>query len=177
MRTRQSGQAMIELALTLPFLVMLMMGIVDFSRAIQFDNVLTSMSREGANLASRTAEEPDKMNNIITALTSTAEPLSMSTRGMVYITRIRGRADGSGEVEGQFRAAAGSRAIASKIWSCGSWRGDNSCVVPSPAPVVRLQMTLRAGETVYVSETAYQYEMLTGFLFGTAPTLHSMTIL
>ncbi len=177
MNSRQSGQAMIELALTLPFLVMLAMGIIDFSRAIQFDNVLIAMSREGANLASRTPEEPAKMNNIITALVTTAEPLAMSTRGMVYITRIRGRADGSGEVEGQFRAASGARSISSQVWSCGSWRGDNSCAVPNPAPVVRLPLALRANETVYVAETAYQHEMLTGFMFGTGPTLHSMTIL
>ena len=77
-----SGQAMIELALVLLFLVSLLLGVFDFARAIRTNNTIANMSREGANLASRTAlAQQDIMNT----LADTAQPLNMQSNGtMIY---------------------------------------------------------------------------------------------
>ena len=41
------GQALIELAITLPLLVLLLMGLFDYSRAIHAQSVITNMSGKG----------------------------------------------------------------------------------------------------------------------------------
>ena len=48
------GNTLIEFALVLPILLLLIFGVVDYGRAIQFANILTGISGESANLAART---------------------------------------------------------------------------------------------------------------------------
>lgn len=47
----ESGQALVEFAVTLPALLLLLLGIVDFARAWNVYEVLTDAGREGARLA------------------------------------------------------------------------------------------------------------------------------
>ena len=49
-RASQSGQAVIELALTLPLLLVIVMGIFDFGLMFQRYEVLTNAAREGARV-------------------------------------------------------------------------------------------------------------------------------
>ena len=88
----KNGQALLELALVLPLLVLLALGVFDFSRAIHARNIITNVSREGASLASRTSlPQTDIMN----ALAYTALPLDMNSRGMIYITKVTGVKNGA----------------------------------------------------------------------------------
>jgi hypothetical protein len=48
---RPRGQAMVELALVLPVLLLIMMGIFDFGRAVFAYNSLSNAAREGARIA------------------------------------------------------------------------------------------------------------------------------
>lgn len=173
-RPRAKGSALIELALVLPVLLVLVFGVVDFARAIQYSNVLVSISREGANLASRTGETPQ---NILRALVDTAAPLKMSTDGMVYLSRVVGRADGTGQIEAQYRAASGDTTLPSRLgWTCSTWV-SNVCTVPNSRPVITLDMTLRTGETVYVVEALYDYDVLIRYVMKTAPQLYSRAVM
>lgn len=45
------GQALVELALTLPLLIMLVMGIIEFGRIFHSYILVTNASREGARIA------------------------------------------------------------------------------------------------------------------------------
>jgi Flp pilus assembly protein TadG len=45
------GQAMVEFALALPLLMLLLLGLADFARAVYYYNVLSSAAREGAREA------------------------------------------------------------------------------------------------------------------------------
>lgn len=175
-RAGAHGLATLEFALTLPILLLVLFGIVDFGRALQFNNVLVHLSREGASLASRTTSATTPRAYIIDTLTATAEPLRMRDEGMMYLTMVEGRPDGRGEVREQHRAAAGRQSIASRFWSCPAWNADHSCRVGAGG-VVTLPMALRPGERVWVSETAYDYQMLSGLLFDAGPDLYAMTIL
>jgi Flp pilus assembly protein TadG len=49
-RASQSGQAVIELALTLPLLLVIVMGILDFGLMFQSYEVVTNAAREGARV-------------------------------------------------------------------------------------------------------------------------------
>ncbi len=46
--SREHGQSIIEFALVMPFLVLILLGIIDLSRAYQTYVVVTNASREGA---------------------------------------------------------------------------------------------------------------------------------
>jgi hypothetical protein len=81
------GQACVELAMILPILVLLVLGVYDFACAMRANNIISNMSREGANLAARsTLATQDIMN----ALALTAQPLNMKDQGMIYITALQG---------------------------------------------------------------------------------------
>jgi TadE-like protein len=173
-RRRARGNALVEFAIILPVILALALGVVDFSRAIQFNNILVSLSREGANLAARTSQTPQ---SIISTLVTTAQPLQMSTEGMMYITKVVGRPDGTGQVEAQYRSAGGDQTLASQIWGCSGWAGDNSCSIPATKPIVTLPMALQDGETVYAVEAAYAYAVIAGFVMSVGPRMYAQTIL
>lgn len=82
----QSGIAAVELAILLPFLLILVFGIIDFGRLIQARLVLTNVSREGANLYSRDLEsDPDVL---IELLKKSALPLDIENQGKIYVWKI-----------------------------------------------------------------------------------------
>jgi len=174
-RCRERGVALIELALVLPVLLLLALGVIDFARAIQFNNVVNHLSREGANLAARSGEQPQF---ILKALMDTAEPLEMNTSGMMYITKLTGQSDGRAIVDAQYRPlTGGDSSLISRIWGgCPAW-SSGTCTVPLTSPVVTLSVPLTQGETVYAVESLYDYTLLTRYVLTSDPLLYSLTIL
>jgi len=187
-KTISQGQSLIELAILLPLLLMLVFGVIDYARAIQFNNILVAMSREGANLASRTSALPQ---DIIRALNVTADPLVMNTRGRIFITRIIGKkvvptcvdapptfCTTFANVESQTRAVSGAAALTSKVWACGAgWNGSGNCTfVPANASAT-IPMTLSDGEEVFAVETLYDYNVIVNYVMQTGPKLYSLTVL
>lgn len=175
-----AGQSMIELAILLPFLLVLTLGVADVGRALLFNNILTHMSREGANLASRTAQSP---TFIINTLNQTAAPLDMATQGMGILSRVKAIDGGSGTVITvvfeQYRAVNGKTSLLSKLWACPSWAINGACNLPAAASsrVVTLPFTLALGFEVNVMETIYDYTPLTNFVLKTSPELYARTYL
>lgn len=170
---RQRGIALVEFALVAPVLIMLMLGIFDYARAIQANNILINMSREAGNLVARTTANPQYIMN---AVADTADPLDMAGAGALVITRISGRADGRADIVEQYRWTGGT-VRQSRIWSgCGSW-SSGTCTVPYPRPVINPPVQLTAGEMVYIVEAYYVYEALFGFAMPVDPNMYSMTIL
>lgn len=187
-----AGQSVIELAFILPILLILLLGVADFARAILFNNILVNMSREGANLAARTAPSPTQSraqwaHSIIAAVTLDSlefpSPMDMKRHGIVYIARVTGVDGGDGtvvaRVEEQYRPI-GDRDISltSQLWSCPSWT-DDSCNMPAgtAARVVTLPLPLALGDEVRVVETIYDYSPLSNYVMQTNPELYSQTLL
>jgi hypothetical protein len=54
----RKGQAMVELALMLPVLLLIIFGITEFGRALYIENTLTNAAREGARMASISSSNP-----------------------------------------------------------------------------------------------------------------------
>jgi hypothetical protein len=200
-RRRAAGIASIELALILPVIVVLFLGLVDIARGIQANMILINLSREGANLASRlNLPLTDSAQTIIGQVAMSAPPLDMNRQGMLYITRVMGQTSGSTTrtiVLEQYRwddsvnnrgYRVSGYAPASKVWSCGNWAGSvaGTCVVPTDtnAPVISLMSgQLSDGEVVYVVEAFYKFNMVfSPVTLGSAgtgtigPNLYSMSI-
>ena len=58
-RQGELGQGLVELALCLPLLLMLLLGIVEVGRIYYYTTIIASAAREGAGYASRHASDPD----------------------------------------------------------------------------------------------------------------------
>lgn len=193
-RRAARGIAAVEFAIVLPLLALLLFMVVDLSRAIQAKIILLNISREGANLASRsTTDLSGSSQTIMNALAASTPPLDMNKRGMIYITKIMGYTAKSGLrniVLEQYRWDAGAKASgylpASQVWQCGSWSNGTCTNIAQAdsAPVVSLMSgQLSDGELIYAVETFYNFDMLFGTLkIGDSttpvlgPNLNSMTV-
>ena len=159
--SNEKGQSTLELAFTLPLLVLLLLGIVDYSRAIHAQSIITNMGREAANLVARanvnlSGNELVDFQNVMNLIARTAEPLDMLHQGMMYISKVE-------------------RVNNANVTTWLAWNG-NPTLTPMPTRNAPLGgMTLSAGQIVYVVEVYYHYESL--FPVNVLPpTLYSYSI-
>lgn len=181
------GLAAVEFAVILPMLLLLSLPILDLARIIQFDMILTNMSREAANLASRTQDEPWDIMNTVAA---TAPPLQMQTSGIIYISKIIGNGPGKSNVILEQYKWTGGFNQSSKVWAnCSSWASDGTgkcSSIPSAGFSINDAMAnqLADGEVIYVVESFYRTNILfnsMNFGFGITtpqfnPDLYAKTI-
>ncbi|AKU20340.1 TadE family protein [Massilia sp. NR 4-1] len=176
-RKRRHGGAIVEFAIILPMILLMALSVFDIARAIQANMILVSIGREGGSLASRSSGY--SYTQIMDSLAATTPPLEMNTQGMIYITRIMGRAE-SGVIRNiileQYRWQQGwnqsQYTPLSNVWSCGasggtSWASDGSCAgLPSPgatSPTANAMTgMLKDGEVIFAVETYYRYQSLLG---------------
>jgi Flp pilus assembly protein TadG len=159
-----TGSAFVELAIVLPLLILLALGVFDFARAIHAKNMITNMSREGANLASRTTTNG---SDIMNAIAYTAQPLNMTNYGAIYITVVQGDTEDGSTVP--------------KIISQSSWRDKSnppSKIGSSTGSTAQNLDTLKLadGETVHAVEVFYRYHSLFYNYLGLDKQLYSMSV-
>jgi Flp pilus assembly protein TadG len=195
---RHAGVAAVELALLLPVLLLLLLGMIDAARALQANIIVVNTSREGANLVARGGTQLETgSQDIIYALMASAPPLNVNQQGMVYITRVMGvvtngvsrsvildqyRWDDATRNLG-YRAskyAPDSRAYICTSWSAGKCTSINANSRPS---TTIMSGKLDDGEIVVAVETYYRYDMiLPAFSIGSyslptlGPDLYSLTV-
>ncbi len=80
------GAAIVEFCLVLPILLVIVFAIIDFGRLVQARFIITSLAREGGNLASR--GDIVSENDLITMLQSSSTPLSLINSGEICISNI-----------------------------------------------------------------------------------------
>jgi hypothetical protein len=85
-RWGERGASLLELAILLPVLVVLAFGLIDLGQLIHARLVMTNVSREGGSLAARSVLA---VSDLATMLQSSAKPFDLSTRGKIYITKIK----------------------------------------------------------------------------------------
>lgn len=175
-RLQQHGVSLIEFALIAPILILILLCVVDFGRAIQANNIIINISREAGNLSARTASAPQY---IMTAVADTSEPLDMPTNGGIIITQLSAVSSNSAtaRVIEQSRWTNG-RNVVSRIWNgCGAWN-VGTCQLPATAPQVTLPVQLMmSGDIVYAVEVFYRYEPLFELAMPIDNNLYSLTIL
>ncbi len=178
---------MVELALILPVLLLLALGVFEYSRSILTKNIITNMSREGANLAARTQESPQ---TIMTAIATTSDPLEMGTNGMIFITEVMGVDDGTGTVDPivqeQYRYVNGGYSANSIVWGgCGSWTGGECTVSGNPVADLEgdgagtysgMELSLKNGETVYAVEVFYDYAPIISYVMDNNLEIYSRNV-
>ncbi|MDC5851686.1 pilus assembly protein [Vibrio europaeus] len=110
----QSGFAAVEMTLITPFMLLLIGGIIEVTHFLQANSILIGVTREGANLVSRTSSSTP--NEIMTLVSRTTGDLNLSSDGVIYITLVTGQEDDDPYVNEQY--------IRSIFFNCSSIYSD-----------------------------------------------------
>ena len=176
------GQALVEMALVLPFLLLLALGVVETGYFIVDHHTVTRLSREGSNLTSRNTTLEDAVNALKSMSTS---PVNFDTRSRVILSVLkRGARPGTANYDKIFlyqRRAYGAMTTSSKLTTVGTgtFGGPPDYAAINPDDTAALQVTnvpanliVPLGGTIYVTELATTHELLTPLsAFGiTLPT-------
>ena len=118
LKNRAEQEALIELALCVPILLVLVFGVIDFSQIIFDKQVMAGLSRQGSNLASRGTP----LTNTVTALGIQGASLKIGTKGRIIVTEVANDVQGIPQIVDQVQSPTGV-SVASAI---GSGIGNRS---------------------------------------------------
>ncbi|MGD0230348.1 MAG: TadE/TadG family type IV pilus assembly protein [Syntrophorhabdales bacterium] len=82
---RERGTSLIEFCIVVPILATMLFAVVDIGRLVSARLIITNVSREGANLASRDLKSG---NDLITYLQDSSSPIDLVNNGKIYVTYI-----------------------------------------------------------------------------------------
>jgi hypothetical protein len=140
----RKGTALVEFAIVTPLLLMLVLGVIEYGNVFSNVHTLASLSREGANLASRGATLPTVVGTVI----ANGTDMGLSTRGGVVASRISVNG-GVAKVEEQ-SASTG-------------YTGKSHLGAANTPAVGTGTWGLQEGQIVYVVELFYRYDTITPF--------------
>jgi Flp pilus assembly protein TadG len=155
----ERGSALIELAFCLPILIVLVMGLIDFSQMIYIKQAMSGISRQGSNLANRTYTGPTgsmPLSTIVSGLVTQGASLNIGTNGRIILSVVRD-VSSSPQILDQYESPTGI-SVTSKVGTYVSGTTSNPATVPSQATPV---LTTKQDETIYVTEVFYSYTPIT----------------
>ncbi|MBY0427801.1 MAG: pilus assembly protein [Alphaproteobacteria bacterium] len=156
------GVAAVELALVLPMMLMLFLGVVEISNYVLINERTEKMTHTIADVVSQgetiTIAELD---NILAATSEIMKPFPFSERGMVIITSVYRAVGDTPKVAWQYQGGGTLKNTQSSFGGTG---------FASPLPP---GFTLNEKETVIIAEVYYNHQNLVTTMFnGTNPQLY-----
>lgn len=165
---REKGQSLVEFAITLPVLVLIVLGVIELSYGLLDMHVTTSFSREGANLISRNTS----LQDAVTALRQmTSRPINLEDGSSKIILSVVRRVATSGAANFDQnilyqRVEYGTLSASSAITGGNGARGpapDYQALNPDNDGALRVNspVTVPRGGTLYIAEVFTRHLTLT----------------
>ncbi|HVY12775.1 MAG TPA: TadE/TadG family type IV pilus assembly protein [Alphaproteobacteria bacterium] len=145
----QRGTAFLEMAISLPFLLTLLLGVMEISNFVMANERTDKMAYTIADLVSQNENvTTSDLNSIMDASAQIMKPLPFGARGHVIITAVHRDPGGSPYVAWQYEGGGTLHDQRSNFGATGF-----PSVLPSG-------FTLNERETVIIAEVYYQYPAL-----------------
>ncbi|MGE3315220.1 MAG: TadE/TadG family type IV pilus assembly protein [Planctomycetaceae bacterium] len=98
-RNQRRGAVIVEMALTLPLFFMVVLGIVEFGRAMMVSQLLTNAAREGARLAILSGNTNEDVENAVTEFLELSANIDAGVVTVnISITPAAGNPDPGGQI-------------------------------------------------------------------------------
>jgi Flp pilus assembly protein TadG len=152
LRQNNSGQALLELALIMPMLMIFVFGIVDYTRAIYDQEVITNLAGEGSSMASRGGG----LAATVAAVWSDAD-IDMADNGCVIVTSVASPSSGSYKVTGQAYSTVCNSA-SSKIGCFPPPSGCGNATIPT---LVQTVVQTSTNPNAYITEVYFKFTPVT----------------
>ncbi|HEY2432655.1 MAG TPA: TadE/TadG family type IV pilus assembly protein [Vicinamibacterales bacterium] len=169
---REAGQAMVEMAVILPLLVIVVLGVVEVSYALLDQHVVTKLTREGSNLISRDVS----LGAAASALKAmSSRPVDFDTHSKVIFSVVRrGATTGTSNFDKDIlyeRYEYGALSATSVLQTRGSTTfGAPDYQATNPDSDTNLQLTglpsgltVGTGSMVYITEVFTKHDLITPF--------------
>lgn len=158
MKRSEKGQSIIEVALMIPFLLILTLGLIEIANAIDSYLVLSGMVREGASMTARSMPADDALDMVIAGASPMVDPVQPARWKIIY-SRI-GPSNHADNPNGC--ADIGDTYVVLDRVERGGQAGGSQVGALCGAATLSGIGAVATGEPLHVVEVYYQYETITG---------------
>ena len=149
---RDDGAELVELVIILPFLLLMSFGILELGNALDKAHGMSTLSREGANIAVRGTD----LDTVAAVTMSNGVSIGLDVRGGTIVSRIR--------------VEAGVPVVKEQVASSG-YTGLSRIADPDSAVTGYLGAGLAEGQQVFAVEVFYDHQKVTPLAKLMAPII------
>jgi len=151
--SEDSGQALVELAMSVSLLLILVLGAIDAARAIYYVQVIKNLTGEGSSMASRGTTLSDTTQTVIA---DAGTNLGLSANGCVIVTSVLHSSGAVTYVVTGQSIRGSCSGISSAIGCLPPPSSCGTATLPDAAAGA-----LQSGQTLYITEIFYTFNAIT----------------
>jgi hypothetical protein len=159
----QRGQSLAELALVLPLLLMILVGMVEVGWAMRAHLTVTTASREGARFASRRVFENEEIQEVVYVAMLALNPVfdGPDANATIIITKVHIDAEGNWSIDGGAPYVTGTLGVSTRVPA-----GTFDQIAADNVVFNNLHEGIDSENNVVVVEVFYDHELLLGTRIG-----------
>ncbi len=162
------GQSIVEFAMTLPFIMLVTLGVIETSQALMQQHVTTKVAREGSNMISRETQMVDA-GNVLRNMSSAPASFNTNTLVIFSVLMLSNTGSNNGQIVLYQRYSIGNSSLgSSRLNGSGTFNAANDYTAANPHNTTSLRVTNAPsnivtvpGGLIYVTEVYTRYTTLT----------------